>query len=108
MLLEVVMDKTVNLGVSFSEGVQTATHRNVVGLQLRDYILSQAPRAETNTVAEVTDPTPIVLAHIEVIIIAKLETSMAELSIATVLWLLTELQVPFQVHVSVFFCVNLQ
>ena len=55
-----------------------------------------------------TDPTAVVLAHIEVIVVTKLETSVAELPIASVLWLLTELQVSFQVDVSVLLCVDLE
>ena len=74
-----------------------ASHSNVVGLQLCDHILPQTPRAEAHTVTEVTDPATIVLAHIEIVVVAQLETSVAKLAIAAILRLLRKFKVSLQV-----------
>ncbi len=50
-----------------------------------------------------TDPTSIVLADIEVIIVAEFETSVTKFAIAFVLGLLAQLEMATQIHVSVFF-----
>ena len=74
-----------------------APHSNIVGFQLCDHILPQTPRTEAYTVAEVTDPATIVLTHIEVVIVAELETSVAKLAIAAILGLLRKFKVSLQI-----------
>jgi hypothetical protein len=70
---------------------------------LRDYVLIQAPSARADPVTKVANPTPIVLAHVEVVVIAELQARVAELSIALVLGFLAKLKVSAQIHVPVFF-----
>ena len=75
------------------------THRDVVGLELRDHVLPQASGAKAHAVAEVADPAAIVLAHVEVVIVVELEARVAELPVALILWFLRQLDVPLQVCV---------
>ena len=70
--------------------------------------MSEAASAEAYAVAEVADPTPIVLAHIEVIVVVKLEARVAELPMAPILRLLRQLQVSFKVRMPLLFGINLE
>ena len=50
--------------------MKISSHRYVVRFELRDDILSIAASAEANPVAEVADPTAIVFANVEIVIVA--------------------------------------
>ena len=114
MSLEVVKDYFVQLtrylwpAGSRLERWQSSAHRDVVRLQLRDVVLAEAAWARTHPIAELADPTPIVLAHVEVILVEAHEASMAELSIAAIVWHLGKLEVSFDVDIRKLFSVNLQ
>ena len=73
MCLKAIKDDFVEQALTVATVLNTgehASHPNVVGLQLRDHVLPQASCAEAHPIAEVTNPTAIVLAHIEVVIVA--------------------------------------
>lgn len=88
--------------------MEVATHGDIVCLDLRDDVLSEAARAKTDPVAEVTDPTPIVFAHFKVVVVAEAQACVTELTIAPVLGLLSKCQVPPQVDVRVLLHIYLQ
>jgi hypothetical protein len=91
MRLKAVKDDFIDLTLALVtklDACQCTTHAYVIRFQLRDDILAQTPSAEANTIAEVTDPTSIIFAHIKVIIVAQFEACMAELSVAAILRLL--------------------
>ena len=67
---------------------KSATHCDIVCFELRDDILAQTACAEAHPVAEVANPTTIVLTHVEVVIVAQFQTGMAKLAIAAILRLL--------------------
>ena len=71
-------------------------------------VLSQAPRTRTNPVAELADPTAIVLAHVKVILVEAHEASITELPIATIVWHFRELKVSLDVYIRKLFSVYLQ
>lgn len=87
---------------------KVATHRDVVSLYLSDNVLPEAARAEAYSIAEVTDPAPIVLAHLEVVVVAEAEAGVAKLPIAPVLGLLRQRQMPFQVDIWILLHVDLE
>jgi hypothetical protein len=109
--LEVVEDDFVEQAravLGRRETLQRAAHGDVIGLDLGDDVLAETARAEADPVAEVADPTPVVLADVEVIVVAELEARVAELAAAAVLWFLAQLQVPLQVGVGRLFHVNIE
>ena len=100
MRLELVEDDLVEQALTLLPVLNAgkhSTHANVVRLQLCNDILPQAPRAKAHTVAEVADPAAIILAHIEVVIVAQLEACVAEFAIAAILRFLRKLEMALQV-----------
>ena len=55
-----------------------------------------------------TNPATIVLAHIEIVVVAKLETGMAKLAITAIDRLLRKFQMPFQIDIRILFSINLE
>lgn len=110
MRLEIVVDHLVQLTVAGESlnRLQRSPHGYVVGFDLGNDILVQTPSARADSVAEVADPAAVVFAHIKVVVVAQLQTRVAKLPIALVLWLLAQLQVPPQIHVPVFLSVKLE
>jgi hypothetical protein len=88
--------------------LKTSSHRNVVGFELCDDVLSITASAEADSVAKMTDPAAIVFANVEIVVVAKLETGVAELPIAAKLWLLCQSQMAFPVDVRVFLTIDPQ
>lgn len=110
MRLEIVVDHLIQLTVARERlnRLQRSAHGYVVSFDLGNDILVETPSARANSVAEVTNPAAIVFAHVEVVVVAQLQTRVAKLAIALVLGLLAQLQVSAQIHVSVFLSVQLQ
>ena len=82
--------KVAAVGRAILQYLKISSHRYVVRFELRDDILSITASAEADPVAEVTDPTAIVFANVKIVVVAQLETGMAELAIAAILWLLCQ------------------
>ena len=71
-------------------------------------VLSQATRTRTQSIAELANPAPIVLAIIKVILIVAHEACIAELPIAAIVWHFRELKVSLNVYIRKLFSVYLQ
>ena len=76
---------------------KSTSHSDVVRLELCDHILPQASCAETHAIAEVADPAPIVLAHVEVVVVAQFQASVTELAVTAVERFLGQLEVPLEI-----------
>ena len=98
--MEAIVDDLVQHALTFASVLNTGkctSHSNVVRLELSDHILPQAPCAETHAIAEVADPAPIVLAHVEVIVVAKFKARVTELAVTAVERFLGQLEVPLEI-----------
>ena len=98
--MEAIVDDLVQHALTFASVLNTGkrtSHSNVVRLELCDHILPQAPCAETHAIAEVADPAPIVLAHVEVIVVAKFKARVTELAVTAVERFLGQLEVPLEI-----------
>lgn len=84
------------------------SHSDKVGLDLRDGVLPEAPRAVAHPVTKVADPAAVVLAHIEIVIVVEPQAGMTELSVALILRLLGQRQVPLQVQIRILLSVDIE
>ena len=75
---------------------------------MSDVVLAQASCTRAHSVAELADPTPIILAHVEVIFIEAHEARVAELPIAAIVWHFRELKMSLKVDIRIPFSVYLQ